>query len=290
MGKFMDVLREKEIIVGDGAMGTGLQQMGLTSGEAPEKWNLTHPDRIQKIHQNYIKAGAQLIETNTFGGSYIRLEEAGLEKDLKEINQNAVQIAQKAANSDTIIAGSVGPTGKMIKPLGNLDPEEVIHSYTKQISVLVKSGIDVIIIETMVDINEIKAALEAASQFDIPVIAQMNFEESLKTVMGCTLDDLINLTSEFENIKVIGVNCTPGAVRTVPLIEKLNKKTEFFLSVFPNAGEPELKEGEVYYPEGPENFVPGVKSFIDNKVKIIGGCCGTTPEIIKAVSKTVKNN
>lgn len=288
MNKFIKALNEKKLIIGDGAMGTALQEMGLDSGESPEKWNLYSPDKIKKVHQKYLEAGAELIETNTFGGNYIRLKDSGLEDKIEEINKRAVEIARKVAKPETIVAGSVGPTGKMIKPLGIIEEKEAIESYYKQILILVDQGIDVLIIETMVDLNEIKTALKAASNFEIPVIAQMNFDESGNTVMGHTLEDLVSLKDEFKNIEIIGINCTPGVEISLSLIKKLKDKTDSNLSVFPNAGEPELKQGKVYYPEGPEDFTSIFEKFIENQVKIIGGCCGTTPKIIAAIRNKVR--
>ena len=287
--KLISKLEKDKIIVGDGAMGTLLQNRGLDSGEAPEKWNLTHPEEILSIHQDYIVAGADLLETNTFGGNYVRLKESELEDKIEEINKTAVELAKKAGKKETIISGSVGPTGKMIKPLGVLSQTKALESYKKQISILVQNEVDAIQIETMVDLNEIEQALKAASQFEIPVIAQINFQESGATVMGHDISDSVELLKKYD-VTVIGINCTPGAKKTLPLIRKLNQTTDKPLSVFPNAGEPELKEGEVTYPEGPEDFKPYVSKYINNNVKIMGGCCGTTPEVIAAIKKQVNHN
>ncbi len=288
MNKFIGKLKGKNIIVGDGGMGTGLQSQGLSSGEAPENWNLKYPQKVKKVHKDYLKAGADLIETNTFGGNYFRLKESNLENKLEKINETAVRIAQNAANRETIIAGSVGPTGKMLKPLGTLSKNEVLEAYQKQISILLNNGVDVIILETFSDINEIEQALKAVNDFEIPVIAQMNFRENMTTVMGCDIKTMIAVFKKYE-INVLGFNCTPGAKKTLPLIKKLREHNEKPFSVFPNAGEPLLQEGKVTYPEGSEDFIPFIKKFIDLNVRIIGGCCGTNPEIIKKIKKEVND-
>lgn len=271
-------------------MGTQLQKLGLPAGGVPELWTLEHPETLLKLHKQYIDAGADLIETNTFGANYIRLKENKLEARLEEINREAVLTARKAsieaAQDDIIIAGSMGPTGKMIKPLGKLTEKEAFISYKKQVSVLVDSGIDVVLIETMVDINEIEQAVKAVREFEIPVIAQMSFQESLKTVMGVSPEDAVNLFEEYE-VDVIGVNCTPGAEKTLPIIAKLNQFTDRPLSVFPNAGSPVMKNNEVKYPEKAEDFKPYIKKFLELNVKVIGGCCGTTPEIIAVLREEV---
>ena len=286
MNKFLKKLNNQNVIIGDGAMGTQLHDLGLTAGETPEKWNIEYPDKILKIHKKYIEAGAELLETNTFGGNYIRLKESNLDRKLKEINENAVQLAKKAANKETIIAGSVGPTGKMLEPLGDLTKKEAYDAYNKQISLLVENKVDVIIIETFTDLNEIKQALKAAENIKIPVIAQMNFRKNLTTVMGTKIQDLVELTDKFE-IHVLGVNCTPGVKNTLPVVKKINELTSKPISVFPNAGKPAVDNGNLKYPEKAEDYIPYIEKLIKYNVKLMGGCCGTTPEIISKIKNKV---
>lgn len=287
MSIFEQKLTSQKMIIGDGAMGTSLQKEGLAPGEAPEKWNITHPEKIIEVHASFLNAGSELIETNTFGASYVRLQQEGLESDFTALNQRAVQLAQKAAEAaggDIIVAGSVGPTGKMLQPLGDLKPREAFSSYRRQISILAEEGVDVIIIETITALEEMEQALAAASEVDIPVIAQMNFQENKKTVMGIGVPEFVDLADEY-GVEVIGTNCTPGAEITVSIIKEMKKNTDRPLSAFPNAGKPELREGTVYYPEQPEDFANYVPEFEKSGVRILGGCCGTTPETIKAVKK-----
>ncbi|MFW6278591.1 MAG: homocysteine S-methyltransferase family protein [Bacillota bacterium] len=285
-GKVIDFENLTGVLVGDGAMGTSLQNKGLPSGEAPEKWNLEQPQKIVEVHKSFIEVGADLIETNTFGGNYIRLKEEGLENRMEKINYRAVELAQKAAQKDTIVAGSVGPTGKMFKPLGVLTPEEALNAYTRQIEVLVEAGVDVIIIETFTALEEIEQALSAAKEVEVPVIAQMSFQENRKTMMGVGIEQFVELAEEYK-VSVVGTNCTPGAELTVELIKEFNSWTDLPLSGFPNAGKPELKDGEVYYPEQPEDFAAFVDEFVNNGVKILGGCCGSTPETIRAIAQII---
>ena len=288
---FLKRLEQKEIIVADGAMGTTLQVEGLTAGQAPEEWNLSHPEIIKKTHKSYLKAGAELIVTNTLGGNPLRLKEAGLKDEFENINQKAVKLAREARDTiakKTYIAGSVGPTGKMIKPLGILTAEEVFANYQQQIAVLVTAGVEVIIIETMVALEEMEQALAAAAEFSLPLIAEMSFQESKKTIMGASIKEMVNLMNKYP-VSVIGFNCTPGAGKTLPLVKSLARLTDKPLSVFPNAGKPHLKKREVVYPEKPANFVRFLNEFIDNQVKIIGGCCGTTTKTIKAIKTKIAN-
>lgn len=287
MGDFLSRLNKPEVIIGDGAMGTRLQAIGLESGAPSEKWNLEQPDKILKIHKEYVEAGAELIETNTFGGNYLRLKEYKLADKMEEINIRAVELAKKAAHNGIYVAGSVGPSGKLMKPHGTLARNDVFNSYKKQISILINSGVDVILIETITDLNEMEEAVKAAKDFSIPIIAQMNFTESKKTVMGNNIKEIVNLLENY-NVDLMGTNCTPGVNKTIPIIEEFNRKTSTQLSVFPNAGKPQLTKGEVIYPESPSDFVARLDVLLSNNVKIFGGCCGTTPEFISAVKKKVE--
>lgn len=283
MHKFNQMLNNKKIIIADGAMGTQLQKRGLESGEISEIWNLNHPQKVEAVHSEYINSGAEIIETNTFGGNYIRLEEQNLADKLEEINAAAVKIARNAARENTLIAGSIGPTGKMLKPLGPLSPEKARKGYRKQISALVKAGVDLLIIETMTDLKEMEQALKAAAEFNHPLVAQMNFTSAGKTVMGNGIEESAVLIEKY-GADVMGINCTPGMNATIPLIATLNKATDLPLSVFPNAGSPQLQDGNITYPEGPDDYIEGLSELLKYNVKIIGGCCGSNPEIIAAIS------
>lgn len=290
MNNFLTRLQKSKIIIGDGAMGTQLQNSGLKSGEASEKWNLKEQEKISKIHKEYIKAGAELIETNTFGGNYIRLKEYGLADKMEEINKKAVEIARKAASAvgkDIYIAGSVGPSGKLMQPYGTLSSSEVYNSYKKQISILVENKVDVILIETLTDLSEMEEAVKAVNEFSIPVMAQMNFTESGKTVMGNTIQETVALLEDYD-VDVIGTNCTPGVEKTIPIIKEYDRETSKPLSVFPNAGKPQMEDGEVHYPETPSDFIDSLDDLLENNVKIFGGCCGTTPEFIAAIKNKLQ--
>jgi len=282
LAKFKELMKEKTFILADGAMGTSLQEKGLSSGEIPEKWNLDFPEEIVNIHQQYLKAGSELLETNTFGASYLRLKEAGLEGQIEKINSKAVELARKAADENTLIAGSVGPCGKMIKPLGTISEKEVFTSYKKQIKLLVENSVDLIIVETITALNEMEQALKALESFEIPFICQMSFEENHKTIMGAGVRDVVTLMEKYQP-DMIGVNCTPGAEKTLSLVKEFSAITELPISVFPNAGKPELKDGQVIYPEKAETLAYYLEDFLENNVKLIGGCCGSSPETIKAI-------
>ncbi len=282
MKEFRERLKDKDVILGDGAMGTMLQKVGLVSGEIPEDWNEKHPEKVLDIHKQYIEAGAELIEANTFGGSFIRLKEAGLEAKLTKLNRLGVELAKEAAEGKHYVSSSIGPTGKILAPYGPVSKEEVLNSYRMQIEVLVEAGVDALHFETMIDLEELILGVKAAKEFDIPIIAQMNLNTEAKSLMGDSVEEIVSRLDELQ-VDLMGINCTPGAKKTLPLIEEYNKFTDTPLSVFPNAGAPILKGEEVYYPEVPSDYIPFVKPFIENNVKLIGGCCGSTPELIAAM-------
>ncbi len=278
---------KKNIIIGDGAMGTMLQNYGLKAGEVPESWNLKHPEKLLEIHKKYIEAGAMLIETNTFGGNRIKLKAGRLEDKLQEVNRKAVEIAKEAVE-DEYIFGSVGPTGKMMKPYGQLEFAEAVAAFSEQISILVDAGVDVIILETMSDLQELRAAVVAAKEYDIPVIAQMTYSENIFSLTGNT-PEVTAIVLDSLKVDIIGVNCTSGFEHTIPVIKRYPKVTDKPLSVFPNAGKPVLKNGETTYPQTPRKFSENVQELLNYNVRIIGGCCGTTPEHIKIMKERLES-
>ncbi len=277
-----------KIVIGDGAMGTMLQRYGLQAGEIPEEWVLKHPEKILSIHQEYVDAGSMLIETNTFGGNRIKLKTGGLEDKIKKINTEAVNIAKKT-DENVYVAGSVGPTGKMMEPYGQLDYKEAEEAYKEQIYILATAGVDIILIETMSDLKEISAAVKAARNIEIPVIAQMTFSENMYSLTGNT-PETFAITVDSLGADIIGVNCTSGIENTLPIIEKINNITDKPLSIFPNAGKPILKHGKTTYPQTPLSFIEKLAELLKYNVKIVGGCCGTTPEHIKVLAKKIVNN
>lgn len=285
INNFLKKIKEG-IIIGDGAMGTLLQTCGLSGGYAPESWVLERPEIIKNIHQDYIGAGAGMVETNTFGANGIKLQSIGLEDKIVEINRNAVKLAREVAK-DKLVAGSVGPTGKLMKPHGDLAFLKAKEVFKEQINILVESGVDVIIIETMSDLQEIRAAVIAAKEIEIPVIAQMTFTERMVTLTGST-PEVVAIVLDSLGVDVIGVNCTPGSKETLPIIKKMASVTDRPLSVFPNAGLPQLNKGEIIYPETIKDFIKPVKKFLEYNVRLMGGCCGTTPDYIRSLTHEVE--
>lgn len=278
---------EKGLIIGDGAMGTMLQLAGLSGGAAPESWVLKRPDEVFKIHRKYIEAGSTMVETNTFGANRVKLRALGLEEQVEEINKKAAQLAGEAAGK-RLVAGSVGPTGKMMEPYGELSFKEALRVFSEQIGFLTEAGVDLLCIETMSDIQEMRAAVIAGREAGIPIIAQMTFSENQFTLTGTTPEAAAVILDGL-GVDVIGVNCSLGSRELIPVIRRMSEVTNRPLSVQPNAGLPRIEGEEIIYPEKPEDFASPVKEFISCNVQIIGGCCGTTPDFIKAIKKQAED-
>jgi len=288
MNKFLSFL-ESEILVCDGAIGTMLQKSGLPPGSCPEEWNLSHPEVVKSIHQAYVKAGANIITTNTFGGNRISLSRYGLIGELEKINGIAVKLAKEAGGEKCFVAGSMGPTGKFLEPFGEISFDEALEVYKEQAKALVKAGVDILIIETMVDLQEIRAAVIAAKMVtDLPVIAQMGFTKEGRTVTGT---DPLTAVTVLESLRaeVVGANCMTGPEEMLPIIEEMAKYSHGFLIAQPNGGMPQLLSGETVYPASPELIAEYGEKFVEVGVNIVGSCCGTTPDHTRALAERVRN-
>jgi methionine synthase I (cobalamin-dependent)/5,10-methylenetetrahydrofolate reductase len=284
---FLDYLQEK-VILGDGAIGTYLYEKGLELGKNTDRLNLSDPDLIYSVHEEYIRAGSQLIETNTFGANRFKLLAVGLENQVREINLAGVSIARRAAGEDIYVAGSVGPTGVEF-PLeaGDTELSEVENSFKEQIGALLEGGIDVLILETFTHLNELLLAIRTARGLaaDIPVVAQMAYPARGKTARG---DDALKCgTAALKaGASVIGANCGRGVKSMLTAIEKLSPlKDQVPLSAFPNAGFPEIVGHRVVYPAQPEYMAQVIGEMIKLGARLVGGCCGTTPTHIQEFRK-----
>ena len=238
----------------DGATGTMLQAAGLKAGECPELVNLERPEMMKKIHEAYVAAGSTILETNTFGGCALKLEHYGLAGKARDINIAAVRIAKEAAAGRAEVAGSMGPTGRFITPLGDLDFEEAYQTYAEQAAALEEGGADYILIETSIDIQETRAALLAAKEATrLPVICQLSYSEDGRTVTG-TDPETAAVTLDALGADIIGVNCSLGPEQLLPIVKLLAQNTDKPISVQPNAGLPQFVNGKTVFPMGPEDF------------------------------------
>ena len=275
------------IYVFDGAMGTMLHQAGLEPGKCPELWNIEEPAKITAIHSQYVAAGANIIETNTFGANRIKLSHYGLENQVAALNTAAVAAARQAAGTHVKVAGSVGPTGKFIKPLGELSFDDAYEVFYEQISALDQAGIDYILIETVIDIQEMRAALLAAkAATQKPIICQLSFDADGRTVTG-TDPRTAAITLEAMGANILGANCSLGPAQLLPVIEILAQSCSLPISVQPNAGMPQLVNGQTVFPMTAEEMAGWIPKLAAAGASFIGGCCGTTPAHIKAIKQTV---
>lgn len=273
----------------DGAMGTMLQADGLKAGACPELMNVEAPDVVKKIHRAYIEAGATIIETNTFGASSLKLAHYGLESRVRELNFAAVKVAKDAAQSQAKVAGSIGPTGKFIAPLGDLDFDDAYKIFYEQAQALAEAGADFLIIETCIDIQEMRAALLAAKDAcNLPIICQLSYSEDGRTVTG-TDPQSAAVILEAMGASIIGVNCSLGPEQLVPVVKILAENCRVPISVQPNAGMPYLENGVTKFPMDAKTFGSWGAKLVEAGATYLGGCCGTTPEHIRELSSVVKN-
>ena len=282
----MNIKDIKNIIACDGAMGTMIQNSGLDTKVCPELWNEKAPEAIEKIHAAYVANGANMVETNTFGGSPIKLSDYGLADQAYDLCKKAAENARRAVLDKALVAGSVGPTGALLKPVGPTDFEDVVEAYKVQIKGLIDGGVDVILIETMMEITEVKAAVLAAKSVDpnIPIITQMTFTASGTTMMGTT-PEIAAIVMESFGADYVGVNCSTGPEELLSVVQRMAGATHLPLTVQPNAGLPEMEDDVVVYRQTPEHMASFVKAFVDAGACIVGGCCGTNPDHIAAISK-----
>ncbi len=288
---FLDRLN-KGIILCDGAMGTELYARGIPYSHCFDELNLSNPKIVSTIHQDYIRAGAEIIETNTFGANLFKLSGFGLENKIRDINFKGARIAREAREimgRPVFVAGSMGPLGKPLEPIGKISKKEAYMAFQKQAEGLLEGGVDLFIIETMVNLEEMKEAIAAVKSIcQLPIIAQMTFTEDGKTVLGNSPGEIV---TELENMKVdvIGANCSVGPIGIYDVLQIMVQKTKLKLSAQPNAGLPRLVDGRFIYLSSPEYFAEYALKFAQLGVSIIGGCCGTTPAHISAMAKALES-
>lgn len=285
--RITDVLKRK-ILVCDGAMGTMLFEKGIKVGSCCEMANLDNPQLVYDIHKAYVENGAEMIETNTFGANRAKLSLHKLENVIGDINRRAVEIGRQAAGDSVYVAGSIGPTGRVLEPYGILSKAECYDIFHEQAGYLLSAGVDVIIIETMSDLEEALLALKAVKDIDgeIPVICQMAFMQDGKTFMGVDARTAVIALAD-AGADIVGANCGTGIAPLVDVIRSMKAAKDIFISVQPNAGLPRLVEGRTVYESTPEYFGESVPLFVKAGANIVGGCCGTTPRHIKVISETV---
>ena len=290
-----ELLAEKKILLADGATGTTLFGMGLTSGDSPEFWNDTKPENIEQLHQGFVDAGSDIILTNTFGGTRHRLKLHHAQDRVFELNEKGAQIARRVADASgrkMIVAGSVGPTGELLMPLGPLTKEEAQFAFKEQMEGLKSGGVDVIWIETMSSQDEIEAAANAASELDMPYVVTASFDTAGKTMMGLAPSSLWSVFAD-NQVKpfAVGANCGVGASDLLSsVLDMTEKDPEAIVVAKANCGIPVVRGDKVEYTGTPELMYDYTIMAMDAGAKIIGGCCGTSCDHLVYMRKAIDDH
>jgi len=285
--KIVDILKTGKILVSDGAWGTFLYEKGLKAGECPDECSLTHYDAVKDIAQSYINAGADLVETNSFGANRFKLQHFGLQDKVAEINEAAARASREAAGDDRYVIASVGPTGKMLL-MGDVTEDELYDAFREQAVALEKGGADAVCIETMSDAGEAVQAIKAAKEnTGLEVIATFTFGKTLqgeyRTMMGLLPSDAVRAAVD-AGADIVGSNCGNGMERMIDIVKEIRAEyPDVFILVHANAGLPVLVDGASTFPETPEMMASCVPALLEAGANIVGGCCGTTPAHIKAM-------
>ncbi|NPA90338.1 MAG: betaine--homocysteine S-methyltransferase [Chloroflexi bacterium] len=292
MNRFERLFEEHEIVLGDGAMGTMLQKLGLTTGGAPELWNVEAPEKVQEVHRGYVDAGSMVITTNSFGGTRYRLALHNLQDRVHELNVAAARIAREVAGEDIAVAGSMGPTGELLFPLGTLSFEEARDAFAEQAAALVEGGVDFLLVETMSALEEVQAAIEGIRQAvgdQVPIAVTMTFDTRGHTMMGVSPAQALETIYGW-GIRYIGSNCGNGPEETIQAMEQMaaHKPEDVILIAQSNAGVPRWqKGGEIVYDGTPEVMAEYARRVRDLGVRYIGACCGSTPDHIRAMAQAL---
>ncbi|HEY6991850.1 MAG TPA: bifunctional homocysteine S-methyltransferase/methylenetetrahydrofolate reductase [Bryobacteraceae bacterium] len=282
---------QSKIVVADGAMGTMLYAKGIFINRCFDELNLSAPQIVKEVHQEYVRAGAELLETNTFGGNRIRLSAFGFGEKIRSVNQAGVRLAREAAGERAFVAGAIGPLGAPIEPLGPISFAEARAAFKEQADALVEAGIDLLVLETFYDLNELREAIFAAREAAGPemvIVAQVTVEDDGNLRDGTSTETFTRSLNEWP-VDVIGVNCSAGPKAILDTIEKMVSLTAKPLSAMPNAGLPAKVEGRNIYLCSPEYMAQYARRYLQAGVRVIGGCCGTTPEHIKTICSEVRS-
>jgi len=287
-GSFVEEVA-KRVIVADGGTGTMLYAKGVYVNQCYDMMNLTAPETVRDIHGEYLKAGAELIETNTFGANPMKLETHGVANRAEEINRAGAQAARDAAGDRAWVAGSIGPLGKRLSPIGKISVAEAIELFRPQIRGLAAGGVDLIIIETISDIQELTAAVQAARlECDLPILTMATFPAEGRTLVGYTPEEVMTSMTGLD-VQAVGANCSEGPHDTLTTVERLHlANPDMPLAAMPNAGSPRLVDDRVLYMATPEYMAEYARRFIYAGTRLIGGCCGTTPDHIRAIASMVR--
>ncbi|MDR2042351.1 MAG: homocysteine S-methyltransferase family protein [Tannerella sp.] len=289
--RITEVLKTGRVLVSDGAWGTFLYRKGLQAGECPEEWSLTHPDEVEDIARSYLRAGADMVETNSFGANYYKLKHFGLQDKVGAINEAAAQASRRAAGEEKYVIASVGPTGKLLL-MGDVTEDDFYRCFREQAVALERGGADALCIETMSDAAEAVAAIRAAREHTrLEVIATFTFEKTaqgeFRTMMGLTPVEAVRQALD-AGADIVGANCGNGMERMIEIVREIRAAwPDVYILIHANAGLPVRVKGEDVFPETPEMMAALTPALLEAGANIIGGCCGTTPAHIAAIQSTI---
>lgn len=285
--RFLERLATGRVLVADGAIGTNYQQMGLAIGVAPEEWIETEPQRVIGLHRAFVDAGADIILTDTFGGTPLRLRETSFARRARELNQRAAHLAREAAStrSDVLVAGSIGPTGMLLEPLGDLTVKEATEAYAEQAAGLAEGGVDLLLLETFFALDEALAAIEGVRRStDLPLVVTFSFDQGTRTMMGLSPTKMIDAIGPL-GVAGVGANCGRSLDDMESIANELAAaKSGIPLWIKPNAGLPRMEGDVARYDTTPERMADYATRFIRAGAQIVGGCCGTSPEHLAAIA------
>ncbi len=293
MGAWEELLGQRGLILADGGMGTMLMELGLQFGASPELWNVEQPDRVRQVHRGYLQAGSRIILTNTFGCNRLRLGLHNLQDRVVEFNRAAARLVRQevqAAGGRAIVAGDIGPSGGILAPLGELEPAQAVEAFAEQAGGLIEGGVDVIWIETLSSLEEMRAAVDGARRAskDIPIVATMTFDTRGRTMMGVTPEQAVQQLSTW-GLAAFGANCGNGPEEILAVIQKMCAAApQATLVAKANAGVPKLENGRAVYGAGPDEMAAYATAVADAGARIIGGCCGSTARHLQAMASALK--
>ena len=289
MSGFLERLEERGVLVADGATGTNYQTMGLPLGAAPEEWLFDAPERVVELHRAFVEAGADLILTDTFGATPLRLAHTPLAGRVRDVNVRAVELAREAAGGAVLVAGSMGPTGHLFEPLGPLTRAECVENYEAQAGALGEGGADLLVLETFFALDEALAAIEGTRRIsDLPLVVSFSFDQGTRTMMGLSPTDAVEAVVPL-GIAAVGANCgkTLGEADVV-VAELLDRAGDVAVWAKPNAGVPKIVGDAIVYAADPETLAAHARRYAEQGARIVGGCCGSTPEHVAAVARAVR--
>ena len=290
MNRFLERLQAGKILVLDGATGTNLQRRGLPAGTPSDLWVIDNPNAVAQLYRDFVEAGSDIILTNTFGSSRLHLGHAGLADRFEQTNRKAVELAfQAVAGTGTIVGGSMGPLGEMLQPYGMLSEADAEAAYAGQACILSDAGVDLLVIETQFDLNEAKAAIRGArSVTDLPLVCSFSYDRGVRTMMGVKPAQMAAELAG-DGVVALGVNCGRSLEDNLKVLQDLRQAADLPIWFKPNAGLPHNDvEGTLQYEVTPEMMAEQVPLWIESGAKLVGGCCGTAPEHLKAIAKAVQ--